>query len=164
MKIAILGTGSVGRAHAAKLTELLHEVFMGTRDPGKTRAVTKPDAMGNAPFSAWYKDHANVKLVDFAEAAKSGEIVINALRGDSAVGVLKTLLDSLKDKTLIDISNPLDFSKGMPPSLFVCNTDSLGEQIQRALPKTKVIKTFNTVNAIIQVNPQLLANGDHDIF
>ena len=78
--------------------------------------------------------------------------------------MLKTLEVHLDGKILIDISNPLDFSKGMPPSLFVCNTDSLGERIQNALPKTKVVKTLNTTNAYLQVNPQQLAKGDHHIF
>jgi predicted dinucleotide-binding enzyme len=64
---------------------------------------------------------------------------------------------------LIDIANPLDFSKGMPPTLSVCNTDSLGEQIQRAFPQVKVVKTLNTMNANLMVNPALLS-GDHDVF
>jgi predicted dinucleotide-binding enzyme len=72
--------------------------------------------------------------------------------------------NNLQNKILIDIANALDFSKGMPPSLAVCNTDSLGEQIQRAFPNTKVVKTLNTMNCVLMVNPQLVANGDHDIF
>lgn len=164
MKVGVLGTSIVGRSHAAKLIELGHEVIMGTKNVSKTMAEDKPDQMGNPPFGVWHKDNPKVKLATFAEAAKHGEIVWEALNGSVAVEVLKSLEASLGDKILIDIANPLDFSKGMPPSLFVSNTDSLGEQIQRALPKVKVVKSFNTTNAYIQVNPQQLADGDHHIF
>lgn len=164
MKIAVLGTGMVGRAHAKKLLELGHDVTVGTKDVEKTMAETKPDGMGNPPFSIWQKENPKVKLATFSDAVKNADMILEALHGAIVVEVLKTLESSLVDKVLIDIANPLDFSKGMPPSLFVSNTDSLGEQIQRALPKTKVVKTFNTMNAMLQVNPQQLANGDHHIF
>ena len=67
----------------------------------------------------------------------------------------------LTGKILVDISNPLDFSQGFPPSLSVSNTDSLAEQIQRALPETKVVKTLNTVSAPVMVEPRAVAGGDH---
>ena len=164
MKITILGTGMVGRAHAGKLVELGHDVVMGTKDVAKTMAETKTDAMGTPPFNTWLKDNPTVKLATFKEAAKHGEIVWEALSGAVAVEVLQSVATELEGKILIDIANPLDFSKGMPPSLFVSNTDSLGEQIQHALPKVQVVKTFNTTNAYLQVNPQLLADADHHIF
>ncbi len=164
MKVAVLGTGMVGRAHAAKLAELNHDVTLGTNDVTKTMAETNSDQMGNPPFSTWQKEHPKIKLANFADAVKDAEMIIEALHGAIAVEVLKTLENNLIDKVLIDIANPLDFSKGMPPSLFVSNTDSLGEQIQKALPKTKVVKTFNTMNAMLQVNPHQLANGEHHIF
>ncbi len=164
MNIGILGTGIVGRSHAARLAALGHRVTIGTRDPAKTLAVDRPDAMGNPPFGVWQKEYPGVSLVAFAGAAARGEFVINALHGGAAVETLKKVESGLDGKVLIDISNPLDFSKGMPPSLFVCNTDSLGEQIQRALPRTKVVKTLNTMNALLQVNPRELADGDHHAF
>jgi predicted dinucleotide-binding enzyme len=164
MKIAVLGTGMVGRAHAARLTELSHEVVMGTQDVDKTMANTESDGMGNPPFSQWYKDHANVKLETFARAIENAEIIYNALNGQVAVEVLKGLESAIGSKVLIDITNPLDFSNGFPPTLSVSNTDSLGEQIQKALPSAKVVKTFNTTNADIQTNPKNLASGDHHIF
>jgi predicted dinucleotide-binding enzyme len=102
-----------------------------------------------------------VKLVTHAEAAAHGELVINALSGQGSLAGIELARDGLANKVLIDISNPLDFSKGIPPSLSVANTDSLGEQIQRALPSTKVVKTLNTVNAFLMVDPQQLAGGDH---
>jgi predicted dinucleotide-binding enzyme len=164
MKIGILGTGIVGRSHAAKLSALGQDVVIGTRDPARTLAADRTDAMGNAPFGAWQKEHPGVKLGTFAEAAAHGEVVINALNGEAAVETLKGVEPALEGKILIDITNPLDFSKGMPPSLFVSNTDSLGERIQRALPKTKVVKTLNTTNALLQVDARRLAGGDHHIF
>jgi predicted dinucleotide-binding enzyme len=105
-----------------------------------------------------------VKLESFAGAAAAGGIVLNALNGRASIPVAGRLPEELKGKILVDISNPLDFSNGMPPTLTVCNTDSLGEQIQRILPGTKVVKIFNTVTASIQVDPSTLAGGDHNLF
>jgi hypothetical protein len=165
MHIAVLGTGMVGRAHAGKLAGLGHEVLMGTRDVQATLSRTAPDEMGFPPPGEWLKDNGAVKLDTFAGAAGHGEIVLNALNGEAAETVLRALGESLLGgKILIDITNPLDFSKGRPPTLFVSNTDSLGERIQRALPKTKVVKTLNTLTAFLQVEPRRLAGGDHDIF
>lgn len=164
MIVAVLGTGMVGRAHAAKLVELGHDVKVGTNYVAKTLAETKPDQMGNPPYQVWQKDNPVVKLASFADAVNNADLVLEALHGAIAVEVLKTLESAIAGKVLIDIANPLDFSKGMPPTLSVSNTDSLGEQIQKALPETKVVKTFNTMNALLQVNPKLLADGDHHIF
>ena len=154
----------MGRAHAAKLVELGYDVMLGTQDVARTHAQKKIDTTGILSFSEWYKDNASVKLGTFVEAAAHGEIVYDALRGDIALGVFKKLESSLSGKIIVDIANPLDFSKGMPPPLFVCNTDSLGEQIQVALPRVHVVKTFNTMNSDIQVNPHKLREGDHHIF
>lgn len=164
MNIAILGTGVVGRTHAARLSELGHEVILGTQDVERTRTVTEKDAMGNLPFGEWQAEHQSVELATFADAVSQSEIAFNALKGEIALSVLSLLVRELSGKILVDIANPLDFSKGMPPSLSVCNTDSLGEQIQRALPETKVVKAFNTTNAFLQVEPMKLASGDHHLF
>ena len=67
--------------------------------------------------------------------------------------------DNLAGKVLIDIANPLDFSQGMPPTLFVKDTDSLGEQIQRAFPEAKVVKTLNTMNADAHGRPAALGRA-----
>jgi hypothetical protein len=165
MNIGILGTGMVGQTLAARLIELGHSVVIGTRDPAKTLANTQPDGMGNPPFSAWHKQNPQVNLATFAQAATHGEIILNATSGSASLEALKLAgAGNLSGKTLIDISNPLDFSKGMPPSLFVSNTDSLGEQIQRAFPEVKVVKALNTTNANLMVQPRLLADGDHTMF
>jgi predicted dinucleotide-binding enzyme len=165
MKIGIIGTGIVGQTLGGKLSELGHAVMFGTRNVAKTNTRTEPDAMGNPPFSAWHKQHPQVKLGTFAEAAAHGEIVINATSGAASLEALKMAGEAnLNGKILMDVANPLDFSKGMPPTLLVCNTDSLGEQIQRAFPRVKVVKTLNTVNAALMTNPRQLADGDHHLF
>ncbi len=165
LKIGVLGTGAVGRAVGGKLMQLGHDVVFGTRDVAKTLADTKPDYMGNPPFSAWIKTNPKAKLVPFAAAAAHGEVLVNATAGAASLKALSAAGErNLVGKILIDISNALDFSKGMPPSLIVCNTDSLGEQIQRAFPKAKVVKTLNTMTNMVMVNPDLVAKGDHDVF
>jgi predicted dinucleotide-binding enzyme len=165
MKIAVLGTGIVGRTLAAKLSSLNHSVTIGTRDPRATLARADTDAMGTPPFSAWKEQYPGVKLAPFADAAASSEIVFNALSGAATIGGLHLAkADNLANKILVDVSNPLDFSKGMPPSLFVSNNDSLGEQVQREFAQARVVKTLNTVNAHLMVEPKALAGGEHTMF
>ena len=157
MKFAVLGTGMVGQAIAARLSDLGHDVTIGTRDPQATLARTEPDGMGNPPFATWAADHSEVALATFADAARRAELVVNATSGFGALPALELAgADNLAGKVLIDISNPLDFSQGFPPTLFVKDTDSLGEQIQRAFPQTRVVKTLNTLNADLMVNPKSL--------
>jgi hypothetical protein len=165
MKIGVLGTSMVGQTISGKLAELDHDVMVGTRDVASTLARTDPHPYGLPPFSVWHQQHSGIKLGSFAEAAAHGEIVINATNGTASVAALQLAGEAnLNDKILVDIANPLDFSQGMPPSLTFCNTDSLGEQIQRAFPRVKVVKTLNTVTASLMVDPNQLADGDHTIF
>jgi 8-hydroxy-5-deazaflavin:NADPH oxidoreductase len=164
-KIGVFGTGSVGRTVGAKLAELGHAVVIGTRDPAATLARTDSDHFGNPPFKVWLEAHPKVHLKTFAEAAAEAELLVNATVGHGAIPALEAAgAANLAGKVLLDISNPLDFSKGFPPFLSVCNTDSLGEQIQRAFPELRVVKTLNTVTAAVMVNPKLVAGGDHTIF
>jgi predicted dinucleotide-binding enzyme len=157
MKIAVLGTGMVGQALAGRLDELGHDVVVGTRDPQATLARTEPDGMGNPPFSAWLQDHQGVGLATFADAAAGAELVVNATSGSGALPALELAgAGNLDGKVILDISNPLDFSAGFPPTLFVKDTDSLGEQVQRAFPQARVVKTLNTLNAHRMVNPKEL--------
>ena len=157
MKIAVLGTGMVGQALAGRLDELGHDVVVGTRDPQATLARTEPDGMGNPPFSAWLQGHQGVGLATFADAAAGAELVVNATSGSGALPALELAgADNLDGKVILDISNPLDFSAGFPPTLFVKDTDSLGEQVQRAFPQARVVKTLNTLNAHLMVNPKEL--------
>jgi predicted dinucleotide-binding enzyme len=165
MKISILGTGMVAQTVGAKLIELGHEVTLGTRDVTKTLARNEPQPFGGPPFSAWLAQNPQAKVKPFSEAAGRAELVINATNGLASLEVLQQVgAANLEEKVLIDISNPLDFSRGMPPTLSVCNTDSLGEQIQRAYPRAKVVKTLNSVTASLMVNPGQLAGGEHAMF
>ncbi|MGZ6745287.1 MAG: NADPH-dependent F420 reductase [Nocardioides sp.] len=157
MKIAVLGTGMVGQAVAARLLELGHTVTVGTRDPQATLARTEPDGMGNPAYAAWQADHVGVSLATFADAAADADLVVNASSGGATLDVLRLAgADNLAGKPLLDIANPLDFSQGFPPSLFVKDTDSLGETVQREFPETKVVKALNTLTAGLMVDPRSL--------
>ncbi len=165
MKISIFGTGPVGQTFATALSSKGHQVMVGTRDVAATMAKTDKDVFGNPPFKVWREQNPKVEVGTFADAAKFGELAINALSGQGTLDGLGLAGEqSLAGKILIDISNPLDFSKGMPPTLFVSNTDSLAEQIQRRFPKTRVVKALNTLNAYLMVGPGQLAGGDHTSF
>lgn len=151
MKIAVFGTGSVGETLGSKLIELGHEVMMGSRTAKNEKAL------------AWVnKAGAKASTGTFTDAAKFAELIINATLGAGTVDAFKLAGDdNCAGKTVIDISNPLDFSKGFPPSLFISNTDSLSEALQRAVPKAKVVKALNTMAAMLMVNPRLLPDSHH---
>jgi hypothetical protein len=164
MKIAIIGTGTVGRAIASKLVELDYDVMMGTRNVSEKLASNATDMYGNPPLNEWIKTNSNVKLVTFSEAAAFGEIIVNATNGSNSVkALIQSGAKNLAGKVLIDIANPLDFSNGMPPSLIsgLNNTNSLAEEIQKTFPDVKVVKTLNTMTAALMINPNMTGNGDH---
>ena len=154
MDIAILGTGIVGNTIGTRLIQAGHKVRMGSRNAGGEKAL------------AWVKANgANASQGTFADAAAFGALAFNCTSGAGALEALQAAgAANLRGKVLVDVSNPLDFSKGMPPSLSVCNTDSLAERIQRALPDAKVVKALNTMSAPLMVNPSQLAGGDHSVF
>ena len=159
MKAAVLGTGMVGRIVAARLAELGHAVTLGTRDPEVTLARSEADAMGTPPFAAWANQHPAIKVAGFADAAVGAELIVNATNGGASLEVLAQAgPENLDGKIILDIANPLDFSNGMPPTLFVKDTDSLGEQIQRAFPGARVVKSLNTMNADLMARPGQLAD------
>ena len=162
MKVGILGSGMVGQTIGAKLAERGVDVVLGTRTPEQ---LDEKRGMG-ASLSAWLsRADGKGRLGTFADAAAHGEVIINATSGAGSLEALGLAgAEHLDGKILIDVANPLDFSKGMPPLLTVCNTDSLGEQIQRAFPTARVVKTLNTTNAFVMVDPGQVAGGDHDIF
>jgi predicted dinucleotide-binding enzyme len=162
MNVGILGSGIVGQTIGAKLAERGVDVVLGTRSPGQ---LDQKRGMG-ATLAEWVaKVGARGRLGSFADAAAHGEVIINATSGTGSLQALSLAgASNLAGKILIDVANPLDFSKGMPPSLTVCNTDSLGEQIQKAFPAVRVVKTLNTTTASVMVNPALVAGGDHDLF
>lgn len=165
MRIGILGTGVVSQALGGKLAELGHEVVIGTRDVARTMAHREPNQYGMPAFSVWHEQHPQIQVGTFADAARHGDAVINATNGMGSLAALAQAgRQNLAGKILVDIANPLDFSHGMPPTLSVCNTDSLAEQIQAAYPDTRVVKTLNTVTAGLMVNPRQLGGGDHHMF
>ncbi|MDQ0770679.1 putative dinucleotide-binding enzyme [Pseudarthrobacter defluvii] len=165
MRIAVLGTGTVGRTLAAALGALGHQVVLGTRDPGATAGRTSPDPMGGPPFKEWLAAHGGIGLGTFAEAAGDSELVVNATNGAASLAALGAAgAARLAGKVLVDVSNPLDFSQGMPPVLNPVNTESLGERIQRSFPETRVVKSLNTMNAGLMVDPRRVAGGDHSVF
>jgi 8-hydroxy-5-deazaflavin:NADPH oxidoreductase len=139
MRIGVLGTGVVGTTIAGKLRELGHDVLIGSRTAGE-------DA------------------VPFADAAAHGELVFNCTNGNASLEALNAAgAENLAGKVLVDVANALDFSQGRPPIVGVSTGDSVGEQIQRAFPETKVVKALNTVNANVMVDPSVVP-GEHDIF
>ena len=149
MKIAVLGSGMVGKTLSSRLVELGHEVALGTRDPAATLA--KED------FAGWAADHPEVTVATFADAAASAEMVLNATNGEVTLDVLGLAgADNLAGKVLVDISNGLDFSGGFPPLITFPQDDSMGEQIQRAFPDTLVVKSLNTMTAPLMADPSVL--------
>jgi predicted dinucleotide-binding enzyme len=153
MKIGVLGTGLVGHTIATKLVALGHEVKMGARSATNEKATAWARSTGGGGTTG-----------TFADAAAFGEIVFNCTNGAGTLPALDAAGDgNLRNKILIDVSNPLDFSRGMPPTLLIANTDSLGEQVQRTHPDAKVVKALNTMNCNVMVNPGLV-KGEHDVF
>lgn len=153
MKIGVFGTGMVGTTIATKLVELGHEVRMGSRTADNDKATKwAADAGERASHGT------------FADAAAFGELLFNCTNGAGTLDALAAAgADAMAGKVLLELSNPLDFSKGMPPTLFVCNDDSLGEQVQRAFPNTRVVKTLNTINCEVMVDAGRVP-GEHTVF
>jgi predicted dinucleotide-binding enzyme len=151
MKVGVLGTGVVGQTIATKLVELGHDVKMGSREAGGEKATAWVASAGEGASEG-----------SFADAAAFGEMVVNATAGAHSLEALEQAgADNLSGKVLVDIANPLDFSQGFPPSLTVAITDSVGEQIQAAYPDAKVVKTLNTVNANVMVDPSSLGEASN---
>jgi predicted dinucleotide-binding enzyme len=162
MRIGIVGSGVVGQTLGAKLVERGEDVVLGTRSP---QALGDKRGLGGSLGEWLARTGGRGRVATFPEAARHGEIVINATAGVASIEALKAAGEQhLGGKILIDIANPLDFSRGMPPTLTVCNTDSLGEQIQRAFPRTHVVKTLNTMTAFLMVDPASVGGGDHHVF
>jgi predicted dinucleotide-binding enzyme len=153
MRVGVLGTGSVGKAIGTKLVELEHEVTMGSRTADNLEAAEWAEGAGDRA------EHGT-----FADAAASGELLFNCTAGTASLEALRAAgEENLAGKVLVDVSNALDFSQGMPPILAVCNIDSVGEQIQRFFPETKVVKALNTVNHQVMVDPGQIT-GEHHLF
>lgn len=153
MRYGVLGTGVVGATLAGKLVELGNEVRMGARRAGGEKATAWVQAAG-----------AGASEGTFADAAAFGEVVVNATSGMHSLDALRSAgADTLRGKVLVDVANPIAENSGFPPRLGICNDDSLAEQIQRAFPGARVVKTLNTVNCAVMVDPGLVP-GDHSVF
>lgn len=153
MKIAVLGTGMVGNTIGAKLVALGHDTKMGSRDAANPKAAEWVRKTGKGA------SHGT-----FADAAAHGEIVFNCTAGGVSLAALEAAgAENLRGKIIVDVSNPMDFSQGMPPRLDFRGEDSTAEQIQRTFPEAKVVKTLNTMNCNIMVDPSRVP-GDHDVF
>jgi hypothetical protein len=165
MHIGIFGTGIVGQTLGLKLVQLGHPVMLGTRNP-----ALLDEPKGRSPDARTLRDWlalagSAARVGTFRDAAAYGDLVINALSGAVSLDVLRAVgAEYVDGKTLIDVSNPIDVSRGFPLTLFVKDTDSLGEMLQRAFPNVRVVKTLNAMPASLMINPQLVGNGDHTVF
>ena len=152
MKIGVLGTGMVGNALATKLVQIGHQVMMGSRTASSDTGQEWLRSVGGKG-----------QIGTFANAAAFGELIISCTNGANSVAALRQASEAnLRGKIVIDVSNPLDMSQ-KPPTLTFCNTDSLGERIQREFPEAIVVKALNTVNCDVMVNPSVVP-GDHNLF
>jgi len=152
MKIGILGTGMVGNTLATKFVKLGHQIMMGSRTANSEAGQKWLQSVGG-----------KAQIGTFADTAAFGEIILDCTNGANSLDALRQAgTANLRGKILIQVGNPLDFSRGMPPSLTVCNTDSQGEQTQREFPETRVVKALNTVNCDIMVDPARVP-GDHNL-
>lgn len=153
MNIGILGSGDVGQKLGTGFIELGHNVKIGTRDPTQSKIIT------------WVKNNGDkASAGTFSQSADYGELLVIAT---SWAGTLEAIRmcdpKDLLDKTVIDVTNPLDFSSGLPPRLAVGHTDSAGEIVQRLLPEANVVKAFNTVGNIHMIHPEF-TNGPPTMF
>lgn len=151
MKIAILGTGSVGQTIGSKLIALGHQVMMGSRTANNEKAMEFADKNPGAEAGT------------FEDAAHFGMLIFNCVKGEKTLEALKMTNNAMDGKILIDLANPLDFSQGMPPGLIpeLSNFNSLGEEIQKQYPQVLVVKTLNTMWCGLMVDPNLISEGDH---
>jgi len=144
MKVGILGSGDVGQALGRGFASRGHDVKIGSRNP-KSEALV-----------AWQKQaKGRASTGTPEEATKHGEFIVFATMGAAAEEVVRHAgPKNFAGKVVIDVMNPLDFSKGPAVGLFVGVTDSLGERVQRLLPDAKVVKAFNTVSNTQMVDPK----------
>ena len=155
MKIGVLGTGMVGQTIGTALLEKGNQVMIGSRHANNEKAI------------AWKKDHINAFAGSFEEAVRFADTLFICINGSYIKETLQSIgPDLFAGKIVIDVSNPLDFSKGMPPSLLpaYANQWSLGEEVQQLLPNAKVVKALNTVTARLMVNAEMVNEGNHHLF
>jgi predicted dinucleotide-binding enzyme len=156
MKIGILGTGAVGQTIGTALINKGHQVMLGSRTANNEKAIAWTAQNGSAASNG-----------TFEEAANSAELIFLCLNGSAAIEVIQQAgIGNFANKIVVDVTNPLDFSHGMPPSLLpqYSNTWSLGEEIQNQIPDANVVKGLNTITAKLMVNALLVNNANHHLF
>jgi 8-hydroxy-5-deazaflavin:NADPH oxidoreductase len=157
MRVAVLGTGVVGRTLAGELARRGDDVAVGTREPTRTRQA-------NEELSLLLAEHPTITLKSFNAAVLDADLVIVAVGGTHALDAIADADPAaLSGRLVLDVSNPLDFTDGFPPTLSISNTSSLGEQIQAAAPGALVVKALNTVNVGVMVEPGKVGAGEHDL-
>ena len=153
MNVGVLGSGDVGKALGQGFVQLGHRVMMGSREPNSAGAVAWAAAAG-----------PNASHGTFAQAAQFGDVVVLATLGVASENAIRLAgADQFRGKLVLDATNPLDASKGMPPVLVGGVGDSGGEKHQRLLPDAHVVKAFNTVGHALMFRPQL-PGGPPDMF
>jgi 8-hydroxy-5-deazaflavin:NADPH oxidoreductase len=162
MKIAVFGTGSVGQTLAIRLSGLSHSVTIGTRNVENALAREGKDAYGTPTVAEFVKNNPSITLKTYADAANGTDLIVLATKGDGAEAALAAA-GNIDGKIVLDITNPLDFSKGFPPTLFLTNDTSLGEVLQAAFPNTHIVKSLNTMFNGLMVNPRSLGE-DSTVF
>jgi 8-hydroxy-5-deazaflavin:NADPH oxidoreductase len=164
MRIAVLGTGQVGRALAARCAEVGHGVVVGTRDPERTMARTETDAMGTAPYAQWQAEHPDVALATHAEAGADADLLVNATNGSASEAALTDAGVGAHDGLVVlDLANVLEFHGGPMPGIGAGTEGSLGERLQAAFPAARVVKALNTMNCAVMVDPARVS-GEHVVF
>ena len=159
MDIGIIGSGRAAQTLATKLLELGHRVTISSRDTAKAKDLGGWGSVPSAEdFAAAQRELGRAAAAgSFADAATHGEVVMNVTFGGHSLEALEAAgAANLAGKILVDVANPLDFSRGMPPTLLFCNTESLGERIQAAFPDAHVVKSLNTTTAQMMVDPRQL--------
>src|SRR5437899_2029931 len=150
MKVGILGSSDVAKSLARGFLNEVHEVMLGSREPGKLASWVRESGKGASSGT-------------FSEAAKFGELVVIAVHGTKSVDAIQMAgVDNFKGKVVIDSTNPLDMSS-VPPKLVGGLGSSGGELNQKALPGAFVVKAFNTVGHAHFYKPKF-PGGPPDMF
>jgi hypothetical protein len=164
MKIGIVGSGTVAQTLGTRLAERGQSVMISSRDTSRGKDLGERGALPSADEWVAVQRAAgrDAAAGSFDAAAVFGELAIVATPGLNALDALATVeRAALAGKIVVDLSNPLDFSHGMPPILGVCNTESIGERVQAAFPEARVVKTLNTVNVNVMIDPGALGEDTH---
>ncbi|MCI4323386.1 MAG: NAD(P)-binding domain-containing protein [Thermoplasmata archaeon] len=148
MKVGIIGSGDVARSLGTGFIGAGHEVKIGTRGESSPALHAWVEA-GSGKASAG----------TFTDAAKFGEIIVLATKGTANPEAIRTAgIDHFHGKVVIDVTNPLVMEPNSPPRLALGHTTSAGEEVQKLLPHSQVVKTLNTIGHVHMVHPKFSGN------